>query len=325
MKKGLILPCTSDACANYRLLRPAAVYAKMQGAQMVQAFGGSGTVEEFQARGFDAVFTQREPHHGLYLRKWRRSFPDIPLIYGFDDLLWAANPASPFKPTRHYFQGIDRAVKAATAITVSTKAMQKEVWSRYRKPSIIVPNMMIEEELRPIKARTNERLRVLWTGSVTHQADLKQIVPVVLQTSHKYDWVFFGDAPDAIRDMVDVRPQVPFRNYLQALDDIQADVGIAPLIEDRFNECKSNLKLLEYGALGLATIESDTGPYRDGGGALVQVGDVSGWIDALQALEDNDALHANKLASRSYTERHLVNNNLDLIKDAYDDALTRRK
>lgn len=67
------------------------------------------------------------------------------------------------------------------------------------------------------------------------------------------------------------------------------DIGIAPLAKNRFNECKSDLKLIEYGAWGLPYVASDVSPYRgyheDTGGQFGFVCKTSDqWEQALRCL-----------------------------------------
>jgi len=66
------------------------------------------------------------------------------------------------------------------------------------------------------------------------------------------------------------------------------DVGIAPLVDTRFNRARSNVKLKEYAANGAAWLASPIGPYagmgEQQGGRLVAD---DGWGEALTALVDN--------------------------------------
>lgn len=67
------------------------------------------------------------------------------------------------------------------------------------------------------------------------------------------------------------------------------DVGLVPLMACRFNECKSDLKGLEYAALGIPFIASPTGPYRDlaAAGVGVTARTPRVWREAIcEALDD---------------------------------------
>lgn len=321
MKNGLILPCNSEACSHYRLSQPLAAYAHFSKARIARSSNGCGNINEFRKHGFDAVFSQREPGHGEYQIKWRKEFPDTPMIYDFDDLLWKPHLKSTFKPSPEYLHGINQQVSVASAITVSTKEMGEEVFARYGRESIVVPNLIGKQAFKAIRKRP-AKMRVLWSGSKTHRPDLGQIIPVVIETKDRYDWFFMGDVPDTLKGIVTASQHVPFAQYLATMHGIGADVAIAPLTDHRFNECKSNLKLLEYGALGMATIATDYGPYRNSRADLVSVNDTEGWLRALRNLEKDTAWKKNVTNSQAYAERFRVDKNIPLLRRQYDKALS---
>jgi hypothetical protein len=49
--------------------------------------------------------------------------------------------------------------------------------------------------------------------------------------------------------------------YPQKLANLDLDLALAPLENNQFNDCKSNLRLLEYGACGYPVICSNTGAF----------------------------------------------------------------
>ena len=50
---------------------------------------------------------------------------------------------------------------------------------------------------------------------------------------------------------------VPIERYPRALAALDLDLALAPVEQNLFNECKSNLRLLEYGACGFPVVCSD--------------------------------------------------------------------
>ena len=74
------------------------------------------------------------------------------------------------------------------------------------------------------------------------------------------------------------------------------DIGLAPLVDTRFNACKSPIKALDYAALGLAVAASDVPAYRgslaDGGGGCLVPNDTAAWFDALSRLVRDRVLRA---------------------------------
>ena len=69
------------------------------------------------------------------------------------------------------------------------------------------------------------------------------------------------------------------------------DLALAPLEDNRFNDCKSDLRLLEYGACAYPVVCSDVRPYRDAGLPVTLVKNkYKAWVDAIRShLLDPDA------------------------------------
>lgn len=176
---------------------------------------------------------------------------------------------------------------------------------------------MCEKNFQPVVTRDTERLRVMWGGSATHQTDLEQIVPVVMETAKRYDWHFMGYTPKALEGLVTSHKGVPMTGYLDEIKRIAPDVGLAPLADIPFNKTKSNIKLLEYGAIGAATVASAVYPYRNSGASLISHGGKSEWLSAFRLLEDPAQRRANALASQEYARSFSLESNDDLILNAY--------
>ena len=141
--------------------------------------------------------------------------------------------------------------------------------------------------------RRGERPRVGWAGAMQHAGDLEIIEAVVRETAQELDWVFFGMCPDSIRSQVrEVHTAVPFDQYAEKLASLDLDLAVAPLEHNRFNEAKSNLRLLEYGVLGWPVVCSDILPYRNAPVARV-ANNTRAWVKAIrERVNDLDALAA---------------------------------
>jgi len=66
------------------------------------------------------------------------------------------------------------------------------------------------------------------------------------------------------------------------------DIGIAPLVDNAFTRCKSDMKFLDYAALGIAGIYSDLGPYAENVAHLetgwLASNSTEAWIEGLETL-----------------------------------------
>ena len=124
----------------------------------------------------------------------------------------------------------------------------------------------VRSNSRPL--RRGERKPVVgWAGGVGHGGDLELIVELVRETHREIDWVFFGMCPPALQSIVkSVEVGVPTLQYPAKLMHMasQWDLAVAPLEVNAFNECKSNLRLLEYGWCGVPVVCSDVTPYQGG-------------------------------------------------------------
>ena len=76
---------------------------------------------------------------------------------------------------------------------------------------------------------------------------------------------------------------VPVGEYPARLASMELDVAVAPLEDHPFNRAKSNLRLLEFGALGVPVVASDIHPYRNSPAIRVGPGPEE-WTDAVLAL-----------------------------------------
>jgi glycosyltransferase involved in cell wall biosynthesis len=98
--------------------------------------------------------------------------------------------------------------------------------------------------------------------------------------------------PDMLRPYIhEFHEVVGMAEYPAKLASLNLDLALAPLEHHVFNDCKSNLRLLEYGACGYPVICSDTLAYR---GYLPCTRLVSNtteqWVEAIRAhLADPDA------------------------------------
>jgi hypothetical protein len=130
-----------------------------------------------------------------------------------------------------------------------------------------------------------------WAGGVGHRGDLELIVDVVRDLADEVEWVFFGLCPQKLRPYVhEVHDGVPIEQYPAALAALNLDLALAPLEDNTFNACKSNLRLLEYGACGFPVVCSDIVCYR-GDLPVTRVRNrYRDWVDAIRMhLADMDA------------------------------------
>lgn len=178
-------------------------------------------------------------------------------------------------------------------VVVSTFALA-DCLSKMHHDIRVVPNMLAPFLWNSVrsKRRTSNKPRIGWGGGTSHRGDLELIADVVRELAGEVEWVFFGMCPDMLKPYIhEFHAGVSLKDYPAKLASLNLDLALAPLEFHIFNDCKSNLRLLEYGACGYPVICSDTEAYR---GHLPCTRVVSNsteeWLQAIRMhLSDPDA------------------------------------
>jgi glycosyltransferase involved in cell wall biosynthesis len=194
-------------------------------------------------------------------------------------------------------QEMERMVRSAISlcdrVVVSTQPLANAL-SDMHHDIRVVPNMLARNLWTDLRSqrRTSKKPRVGWGGGTSHHGDLAVIADVVRELANEVDWVFFGMCPDDLRPyMHEFHGVIPLEVYPAKLASLNLDLALAPLEFHIFNDCKSNLRLLEYGACGYPVVCTDTEAYR---GYLpctrVKTNTTDEWLQAIRMhLADPDA------------------------------------
>jgi len=202
---------------------------------------------------------------------------NIPLIYEIDDLLFELPDYHPIMQKGCYafnFTPMLKAVCNADLVTVSTQPIA-EYLKPFNQNIKVLPNYLIDEywQLHSIKiTKKNPNIFVIgFLGGSTHSEDLHLILDPLLQINDQYPgkihFEFWGSQPPKelkIQASIEVNPIIQdYENYAKAIQSRQYDILIAPLVDNKFNQAKSNLKFLEYSALGVPGVFSNVKPFKD--------------------------------------------------------------
>jgi GT2 family glycosyltransferase len=222
--------------------------------------------------------------------------PDIFRVFGQDDIVFSV----PQKSSVHKLFGKDtkaRLRKAASLChrVIATSQPIADAMRGMVDDIRVMPNYLERFRWGDLQPPRKERrkLRVGWAGAQQHQGDLEFIIPVVEATANEVDWIFMGMSLPKLRyHIAELHGPVSFDEYPAGLAALDLDLAIAPLEINRFNAAKSNLRLLEYGAVGYPVICTDIEPYRNAPVTRVP-NNPQAWIDAIRAhVHDMDATRA---------------------------------
>ncbi|WP_164084910.1 glycosyltransferase [Pseudazoarcus pumilus] len=283
----LALPADDSGSGHYRVASPAGHAARERAAAARLARGYPIPVH-FVRLGIDTLFSQRQvdDNHLKALTELRELLPGLRIVMDFDDLLTEvprhSHHAAQVWPDIE--RRMRRACELSDCITTSTAPLAERLRS-WHNDLRVVPNGIDPALWKPTHEPGSRagKLRVGWAGGVSHAGDLALIRKVVEALADEVEWVFLGMClQDMQPHLTEFHHSVPFAEYPDKLAALGLDLAIAPLEANAFNECKSNLRLLEYGALGIPVIASDQLPYRCGLPVTLVDNRPQAWIAAIR-------------------------------------------
>ena len=201
---------------------------------------------------------------------------------------------------------VRRMLDLADEVWVSTHGLAARL-STVRPDAVVIPNGLDERIWRaPAPSMHDQPVRILCMGTTTHEPDLALIEPALLRLKAEYgDRVAIdivgmtnrNDLPPALNRIGPPanawRSYAGFVNWLTSVNP-PWHIGLAPLLDTPFNLSKSPIKAMDYAALGLVVLASDTPVYRgslaDGPAGQLVPNTAAAWYSALTWLVRNPDL-----------------------------------
>ena len=251
--------------------------------------------------------------------KQLRKHTNIPFLLHIDDLISQVPKGSNLHHLKNSIGQLKKLVRLANRVVVTTQPLL-EVLSKSAEEIVCIPNYLPRSVWEGLysQRRVVKKPRVGWAGALQHGGDLAMIEQVVMELANEVEWVFFGMCPDSLRPYVEFHEPVPFAEYPAKLATLNLDLAIAPLENNRFNECKSNLRLLEYGMMGWPVVCSDIQPYREA--PVARVPNRSRfWIEAIrERIHDLDHTEREGDRLRNWVLKYwMLEDHLDGWLEAY--------
>ena len=248
-----------------------------------------------------------------YLKKLGEKM-NFSLVYEIDDIVFHEDI-----PEYNKFRGAfaDPAIKKATTemmamadeITVTCDFMKQYYADKTGNNNItVIPNypprfwldQYDEQSTINNYNKRKKKPRVLYAGSGAHfdvdnvvgqRDDFGHVVDTVIKTVNKYHWIFIGAFPMRLRDLVragkvEYHPWTMLYDYPRLVQKVRPNVMVAPLVDNTFNQAKSDLKFIEGCALGLPAICQDMCTYEN---AFLKFSTGSEMIDQIDSvMKDKD-------------------------------------
>jgi glycosyltransferase involved in cell wall biosynthesis len=171
------------------------------------------------------------------------------------------NAASPyFAPGSPILQVALEQMKESDGLIVSTPYLG-ELYKPYNRNIYVVENC-VDTALWHKKTKFKDGVKIGWMGGGTHEEDLeivKDVVFEILEEHPNVSFHFLHGVPRFFRDVPRIKADLGFKpvdKYPKWVMKAGFDIGIAPLEDNNFNRGKSNLRWLEYSAMGIPTVAS---------------------------------------------------------------------
>jgi len=221
----------------------------------------------------------------------------------------------------------------ADSVWVTTPTLQERL-AEFSQKIVVVPNalderLLVSRNLPPLGSPFGQRRKVVgYMGTMTHDDDLMMVLPAlrVVWERHRGEIEFqlvgvIGqeDTSQALKGLSVhvIGPNPDEMEYplfmLWFSSRCCWDIAISPLKDTPFNRCKSDIKFLDYGAIGAAGIYSQVPAYASSvrhleTGWLAENSD-DAWVEAMEELLSNDRLRMQLAQNASrylYSERTLA-------------------
>lgn len=220
----------------------------------------------------------------LYYAKKNNKMVVIDVDDNYLDIPESNNLYDRFKATKRDRAMLSTILSFTDALTVSTYPLKERLHAHILsihgidKPIYVIPNFNDYKEWKaPKHTWSKDKITIGYTGSNSHQDDLKMIMPAMSKLMKKYKNLHFqligsiekekiplyfkGFDQDSL-DRIGLGPaEAIFKRYPKWLGQQTWDIGIAPLVDTAFTRCKSHIKWMEYSMFKIPTVASKVYPY----------------------------------------------------------------
>jgi SAM-dependent methyltransferase len=277
-----------------------------------------------------------------------------PFVTEIDDWFFDIPPyniaSAPYQPNSDKEKIAWKQLEISDAVVCSTEFIKEKMREFFPdKPVFVIRNSLdfgiwdsapIDPLILPKKEGA---IRIGYTGCGNHHGDLEMIVKPMLALLEEFPALEFIYPLQRDLDGEDKNVRLaeklkherifcyldwaPLPDYPKMVKSWNLDIGIAPLRDNNFNRAKSNLRWLEYSAMGIPTVASAVYPFKNSirnkkDGIVVNNG-ANHWYEALwDLITDNEKRQ--KIGQRAY-ERVKRDFNMESVALEYRDLLEEIK
>jgi hypothetical protein len=269
MNVGVYYPMPDDTCSFYRGAGPMNELRRVIPEVRVEQIANTGWS---CIRKYDAIFVQRPTtkEHLAIIESARTC--NIPTWLDFDDdftCIPTDNPNWSTFSDPQVQKNLQDACRLANVITVTTESL-KTTLGQFNQNVLVIPNAYDDYLLGECKPTERRAPTILWRGSNTHQNDLLKFKAEIVATAQKFpdfEWHFLGYYPFFLTDGMrhQFHKAMSINKYFALIRYLRPALLFCPLVDNQFNQAKSNIAWLEATYAGAVTVAPNFPQWRQPG------------------------------------------------------------
>jgi glycosyltransferase involved in cell wall biosynthesis len=291
----------------------------------------------------DAVIFSR-PHADSMVMAYKRM--GIPVIVDMDDDFHAIPEDHPGyrwvgKGSQLAIDKMENCLYLADHLIVTTDELSDRMQKYLRKGTrtTVIPNGWSSANPHWLSKRSGytDKVVIGWGGTITHREDFQMCVQPLRRVlrEHTDVMVCIAGDPDIYHMMLKVPEKQKLFIPMVAYDEYPITIGyfdimLAPLINDHFNNAKSDIKLIDAGAMGIPYIASNMPVYKawfdgDGNKAGLITSDDQ-WYENIKYLVQNKEIREKmgKAGKGAVKKRDMINLG-NLWRDTIEEVIEANK
>ena len=160
------------------------------------------------------------------------------------------------------------------------------------------------------------------SGSFTHNADFKLVLPALIKLLEKYENVYLKligaiEVPEELEKYGNKVLTQPFVDYKKLPNVIRSlDINLAPLESTFFNSAKSSIKWMEAGFVKVPTVASNVGDFKES---------ITDGVDGVLCNDDEWFLKLEELVKSKELREKIGNNVYKTVNNCYTPLTSGKK
>lgn len=252
---------------------------------------------------YDIVFSSYHPDPAAYsLLRVANKRKGVQFVLDVDDDMFAINPDNPFwmKMDHEHVYQMQCMIRDNDWITTPSPTLAKAFRERRKRPADsveVLPNFISDEYKHP-KFDNSPEIVIGYFGGSSHYLDLHQtgILPALGKLMNENKNIRFKSVGMLVDEYIPTKRfefdggQRGDKWLTDVFPNLKMDIALGPLLENIFNNGKSNIKWQEATRAGAVFVASRVGPYKSlkKGTAVLVDNKRSEWYDNLKQLVENE-------------------------------------